>query len=104
MLRFRCAASTGFTVRLAPIYAVWHENALQASLARISNTTPWTDDELTKLISAHGTRIDYLLQEVCECKKGKLFSGQNYLSAFDNFNIPKEVLVIEFTNREENGG
>ena len=83
---------------------VWHENAIKASLARVSNATPWTDDELTNLISAHGSQIDYLLREVCECKKGKRFSGQNYLSALDNFDIPKDVLVIEFTNPQENGG
>ena len=74
----------------------WHEDALKVSVNRANHATPWTDSDLAMLLSAHGTQIDFVLKEVCECKKGKIFSGQNYLGVFDNFNVPKEVLVVEY--------
>jgi len=52
------------------------------------------------MLSAHGRQIDEVIREVCACRKGMPFQGQNYLAAFDNFGIPPEILVIQYTSPE----
>jgi hypothetical protein len=75
----------------------WHDDALKISLSRNNHASPWTDSDLELLLSNHRTQIDTIIREVCECKKGKVFSGQNYEKVFSDFQVPQEVLVIEYT-------
>ena len=76
---------------------VWHEHAFAVSQSRANYRRRWTNTELSNLLNAYGSQIDALIREVCACYKGIPFHGQNYLSAFDNFGIPSEWLLIEYT-------
>lgn len=76
---------------------VWHEHAFAASQVRPDNNIPWTDVELSTLLGAHGTRIDQLIREVCACTKGVLIPGRNYIGAFEAYDLPNEVLILEYS-------
>jgi hypothetical protein len=75
---------------------VWHGEAMAMSGMRANARTPWIDSELATLLSAHGTQIDNMIKEVCMCNKGKMFQGQDYMSAFLDFGIPRQVLVVKY--------
>lgn len=77
---------------------VWHDDAMALSSKRPSRKHPWSDLELSSMLAAHGRQIDEIIKEVCACRKGTLFHGQNYLTAFDNFGIPPEILVIQHSS------
>ena len=76
---------------------VWHDDAMAASIARANRSKPWTDLELTDLLTASSRQIDDVLREVCDCSRGSPFQGSNYSSAFDEIGLPREILVIEST-------
>ena len=76
---------------------VWYEDAFAASRGRPNNRTRWTDSELSDLLTTYGSTIGDFIRDVCDCKKGDLFHGQTYQSVFDNFGIPGEWLLIEYT-------
>jgi len=83
---------------------IWHDDAYLAFNSR-NNSNKWTDIELENLIitanNHYKTTIDNLVNEVCQCNKGKVFNGNDYFSVFEEMAIPQEALLIEYTSSEE---
>lgn len=86
---------------------VWHHDAYIQVQAR-NNALRWTDKELEDLLtdasSKYITQIDCMVKEVCLCNKGAVFTGNDYLRVFSDFELPTEVLLIEYSNPEEADG
>ncbi|MEI7050784.1 hypothetical protein WCL09_10365 [Pseudomonas koreensis] len=75
---------------------VWHSDALTASNSRSSNTTPWTDIELQKLLSAHKTNLPDIVRQICECTQGQLLQKKSHQNTFEDFGLPQTALVISY--------
>jgi len=80
---------------------VWHEHAYAASQARPNRKTPWTDVELSALLDKHGSRIDELIRKVCACEAGVAIRGNDYLRVFEEYQVPRELLVIEYAGPQQ---
>jgi hypothetical protein len=79
---------------------VWHGDAMEFSNARVTTGDPWTDIELSSLLTGRCKHIDQIIREVCECGRGKIFTGRNYPQGFDGLGRPAEMLLIKYTNQE----
>ena len=101
---FYCESPFGRQPPFFPSYVsacVWHEEAIAISSKRASRKIPWSDQELSSMLSTHSRQIDDMIRDVCACRKGTPFSGQNYLAPFDNVGLPTEILVIQYNNSQE---
>jgi hypothetical protein len=97
---FYCESPFGHQPHFIPSHVsacVWHEDAIAVSNARPMKTVPWTNLELSSMLSSSGKQIDEIIKEVCACRKGQPFSGTNYLAAFEDIGIPREILVIRYS-------
>jgi hypothetical protein len=53
------------------------------------------------MLARFGKQIDELIREVCVCRRGTPFHGQDFLATFDNIGIPRDILVIQFNPPEQ---
>jgi hypothetical protein len=72
---------------------VWHEQAMNASRAR-NQVSPWTDQELEKLVRTSGIDTASVVRQICECSKGKPFPEQEYARALSNYVLPEKALIV----------
>lgn len=82
---------------------VWHHDAHVYVQAR-NNKLRWTDKELEDLLtdasSRYTTQIDYIVKEVCLCNEGDVFTGNDYLRVFNDFELPTKVLLIKYSETQ----
>lgn len=75
---------------------VLHQHAY-ADVKNRNNSTKWTNQELENLLTGRVMQIDQIVKAACLCQEGRPFMGDNYLSIFDNFDPPSQILIIEFS-------
>lgn len=79
---------------------VWQHDAIRASQERPGNDNPWTDQELEDLLRNASSQVDHLIREVCLCHHGQRFNGNDFLSVFEEYEVPSEVLVIKYAGED----
>lgn len=72
---------------------VWHADALRVSSSR-SSSSPWTDAELTAMLSAKGRGIGEIVHSICKCTHGQALSTNKMPGLLSEFGIKGKVLVI----------
>lgn len=77
---------------------VWHSDALAASMARPSATSPWTDADLKSLLEEQVLTIADVFLEICLCHQGKPLPLGNYKPAFGDVGPPHSALVITYAS------
>jgi hypothetical protein len=75
---------------------VWHDPAHAVTQARPSKTVPWTDTELTGLLSSNLIEIGDAIRAACECSIGLAIPGHSYLSALSDIGVPQNLTVIAY--------
>ncbi|MFC7518470.1 hypothetical protein ACFQUU_26005 [Herbaspirillum sp. GCM10030257] len=75
---------------------VWHSDAYKASHARKNIQLPWTDAELKQLLQNHRIAVGNVMQEVCECRSGKPYPGNDFIRPFIDYGVPEEALLIQY--------
>lgn len=73
---------------------VWHDDAFVNSSSR-NQTSPWTDAELSSLLSSKGKNIGQIVTSICECKKGKTLPTSQMQDHLRDIGIKGNVLVID---------
>lgn len=75
---------------------VWHADAFAISSAR-TQTTPWTDTELTTLLAASKLAIGDIVRSICECLKGKPHPADTMQNYLQELGIKGNVLVVNLS-------
>ncbi len=78
---------------------VWHHDAMAFSNERANPSTRWSDADLFSLLSICASGIYDFIAAVCECRRGELFSGNNYekvLGELDSMDF-REVTLIQYS-------
>lgn len=74
---------------------VWHADAFAVSSAR-TQTSPWTDTELTGLLTTKKHCIGHIVRSICECTEGKPYPADMMQNHLLELGIKGKVLVINF--------
>ena len=72
---------------------VWHADAFATSSTR-TQTTPWTDAELTALLAASMRPIGDIVRSICECLEGQPYPVDTMQNHLRELGIKGKVLVI----------
>lgn len=72
---------------------VWHADAFNVSSTR-TQSSPWTDNELTTLLSASKLSIGKILEAICSCTHGIPIAGDRIQEQLRELGIKGNVLVI----------
>jgi len=74
---------------------VWHHAAMSLRKAR-PNIARWSNHELADMLTTYGESIFDMVTAVCNCVKGKPILGRNFIGAFDEEYVPRNILLIDY--------
>ncbi|MEG2802933.1 hypothetical protein [Stenotrophomonas sp.] len=75
---------------------IWHRDACAVSSAR-TQTMPWTDAELTALLSANMLSIGDIVRAICECTEGQRYPADAMQSHLLDLGIKGDILVVDLS-------
>lgn len=79
---------------------VWHADAFAVSSAR-TQTSPWTDTELTSLLTTKKQSIGDIVRSICKCIEGKPYPADMMQNHLQELGIKGKVLVISLAELQD---